>query len=235
MIDKFIEYDSMHLEKYTTLSPSAQRELNYKLKQAQEQNDTKEQALIHCGIYSIESAITAYVKKYAKTKKVKDLVETFQEVLESNKVLVNAKKKIARDEEAAKACAERAAAIREKISGGKEAKEFKKKIEALDPMKIIRKKAKKLVDDVSEQTTIVFVDCDEYIDNRAEAKKLISQFETFSSNSIAKMTAELESVIKHELIDNSEQILSDYQKKLEQIDESVQETKLDFSTVDLQR
>ena len=233
MIDKFIEYDSMHLEKYTTLSPSAQRELNYKLKQAQERSDTKEQALIHCGIYSIESAITAYVKKYAKTKKVKDLVETFQEVLESNKVLVNAKEKIARDEEAAKACAERAAAIREKISGGKEAKEFKKKIEALDPMKIIRKKAKKLVDDVSEQTTIVFVDCDEYIDNRAEAKKLISQFETFSSNSIAKMTAELESVIKHELIDNSEQILLDYQRKLEKIDESVQETKLDFSTVDL--
>lgn len=233
MIDKFIEYDSMHLEKYTTLSPSAQRELNYRLKQAQAQNDTKEQALIHCGIYSIESAITAYVKKYAKTKKVKDLVETFQEVLESNKVLANAKEKIRTDEDAAKDCAKRAAVIKEKISDGKEAKEFKQKIEALNPMKIIRQKAKNLVDDAVEQTTIIFADCDKYINNRAEAKKLISQFATFSSNSIAKMTAELESVIKHELIENSEQILSDYQKKLEQIDESVQETKLDFSTVDL--
>ena len=233
MIDKFIEYDSMHLEKYTTLSPSAQRELNYRLKQAQEQNNTKEQALIHCGICSIESAITAYVKKYAKTKKVKDLVETFQEVLVSRKVLANATEQIATDKKAAKACAERAAAIKEKISDGKEAKEFKQKIETLDPMKIIRQKAKKLVDDVSDQTTIVFTDYDEYIDNRAEVKKLISQFVTFSSNSIAKMTAELESVIKHELIDNSEQILLDYQRKLEKIDESVQETKLDFSTVDL--
>lgn len=83
MIDKFIEYECMHLEKYSTLSPSAQKDLNYRLKNAQEDHDTKEQALIHCGIYSIEAAITAYVKKYAKTKKVKDLVESFHEVLES--------------------------------------------------------------------------------------------------------------------------------------------------------
>ncbi len=69
MIDKFIDYENMHLEKYSTLSPSAQRELEYRLKLAEESGNTKEQALIHCGIYSIEAAITAYVKKYAKTKK----------------------------------------------------------------------------------------------------------------------------------------------------------------------
>ena len=66
MIDKFIDYESMHLEQYSTLSPSAQRELDYRLSQAEKNEDTKEQALIHCGIYSIEAAITAYVKKYAK-------------------------------------------------------------------------------------------------------------------------------------------------------------------------
>ena len=63
MIDKFVYYESMHLEKYSTLSPSAQQELNFRLSQAVANNDTKEQALIHSGIYSIEAAITAYVKK----------------------------------------------------------------------------------------------------------------------------------------------------------------------------
>lgn len=233
MIDKFIEYESMHLEKYTTLSPSAQRELNYKLKEAQQRNDTKEQALIHCGIYSIEFAITAYVKKYAKTKKVKDLVETFQEVLESNKVLAKAKEKITTDENAAKACAERAAVIKEKISGGKEAQEFKQKIEALDPMKAINAKAKELISDVAEQTSIVFVDSDQYIYSKEETRRLILQFVKFSSNSIAKMETELESVIKHELVDNGKQILQSYQEKLEKLDESTHEVKLDFGTVDL--
>ena len=112
MIDKFIDYESMHLEQYSTLSPSAQQDLNYRLSQAIERGDTKEQALIHSGICSIEAAITAYVTKYAKTKKIKDLVETFQEVLESSQVLVKAKTMVATDEQAAKACADRAAAVK---------------------------------------------------------------------------------------------------------------------------
>ncbi len=233
MIDKFIEYDSMHLEKYTTLSPSAQRELNYKLKEAQERNDTKEQALIHCGIYSIEFAITAYVKKYAKTKKVKDLVETFQEVLESNKVLAKAKEKITTDENAAKACAERAAVIKEKISGGKEAQEFKQKIEALDPMKAINSKAQMLVNKASTQVTPIFKLYGDKVYNKDEAIRLVNLFAMTSSDSVAELTTELESVINHELVENSEQILLDYQKKLEKIDESVADAQLDFATTDL--
>ena len=63
MIDKFIDYESMHLEQYSTLSPIAQRELDLRLRQAEEKGDMKEQALIHCGIYSIEVAIKEYVKK----------------------------------------------------------------------------------------------------------------------------------------------------------------------------
>lgn len=66
MIDKFIDYEAMHLEKYSTLSLNGQRELNDKLSLAEENEDTKELALIHCGIYSIEVAISEYVRKYAK-------------------------------------------------------------------------------------------------------------------------------------------------------------------------
>ena len=67
MIDKFIEYESMHLEQYSTLSPIAQRELDLRLRQAEEKGDMKEQALIHCGIYSIEAAIKSYIKEYVNT------------------------------------------------------------------------------------------------------------------------------------------------------------------------
>ena len=69
MIDKFNDYESMHLEQYSTLSPSAQRELEFELSEAEKNGDTKKKALIHCGIYSIEEAIKAYVKKYAKYTK----------------------------------------------------------------------------------------------------------------------------------------------------------------------
>lgn len=233
MIDKFIDYPSMHLEQYSTLSPSAQRELDFKLRQAEKDGDIKEQALIHCGIYSIEAAITAYVKKYAKTKKIKDLVESFQEVLESTQILAKAKTQVATDEEAAKACAERAAVVKAKIADGKEAEVFKERIAALNPIGMIEKKADALREEATRRTSRVFKPYGDTITNKAEAKRLVAQFTIMSSDQIAEMSSELESVINREVLKTSEQILKEYQEKLARIDEGATGRQLDFDTVDL--
>ncbi len=233
MIDKFIDYDSMHLEQYSTLSPSAQRELNYKLNQAEENGDTKEQALIHCGIYSIEAAIKAYVKKYAKTKKVKDLVESFQEVIESTQVLAKVKTQVATDEEAAQACAERAAAVKAKIEDGKEAKVFKERIPKLNPMGALTREAENLKAAASRKTSRIFEAYGDVITNKAEAIRLVNQFAVMSSDYIAELTSELESAINHEVMETGEKILSEYQDKLAKMDEGTTDKQLDFATLDL--
>lgn len=232
-IDKFNEYESMHLERYSTLSPSAQRELNFKLKKAEENGDTKEQALIHCGIYSVEEAIKAYVKKYARTKKIKDLVETFKEVLESNEVLAKAKSQVASDAEVAKACAERAEAIKEKINSGKEAEEFKDRIENLDPIPDIKKSADKLKQAVLSKTSRIFENYGDTITDREDAKRLITRYASECSDAIALLSAELESIINKEVVDTGEQILIEYQRKLSAIDETTSDKHLEFDTVDL--
>lgn len=200
MVDKLVGFESMHLEKYSTLSPSAQQELNYRLSRAVENNDTKELAMIHSGIYSIEAAISAYVTKYAKTKKIKDLVESFQEVLESNEVLVKAKTRVATDSAAAQACAERAAAVRKKIADGKEAEAFKQKIAALDPMPKIEEKAEQLKQNAAAKSNRIFRPYGETITDSDEAKRLVNQFSTFSSDAMAELTSELESVINNEIV-----------------------------------
>lgn len=233
MIDKFNDFESMHLEQYSTLSPSAQKELNYRLKLAEEKGDTKELALIHCGICSIEAAITAYVKKYAKTKKVKDLVESFQEVLESNQVLAEVKAQVAEDEEAARACVERAAIVKEKIENGEEAKIFKEKIAALNPVDMIRESAEKLEDEATRKAARIFRDAEYTITEKEEAKRIINQFTRDSSDAIAELTSELESVINHEVIETGEKILREYQEKLLKIDQAAGNEKLDFNTEDL--
>lgn len=233
MVEKLLDFESMHLEKYSTLSPSAQQELNFSLSQAIEANDTKEQALIHSGIYSIEAAITAYVKKYAKTKKIKDLVESFQEVLESSEVLVKAKTRVATDEEAARACAERAAAVRQKIADGKEAELFKQKIAALDPMPIIGEKAEQLKQNATTKSNKIFRPYGETLTSRDEAKRLVNQFSTFSSDAMAELTSELESVINNEIVSTGERLLMEYQEKLSKFDESSSDEHLDFQTIDL--
>lgn len=233
MIDKFLEFESMHLEKYSTLSPSAQQQLKFRLSRAMESGDTKEQALIHSGIYSIEAAITAYVKKYAKTKKVKDLVETFQEILESSEVLVKAKTRVATDEKAAKACAERAAAVRKKIADGKEAEVFKQRVAELDPLPLIGEKASQLKQQFEAQVSRVFRPYGENLHSENEARCLVKQFALACADAMAEMTSELESVINAEIITTGERLLIEYQEKLLKVDESAEESYLDFNSVDL--
>lgn len=233
MIDKFVYYESMHLEKYSTLSPSAQQELNFRLSQAVANNDTKEQALIHSGIYSIEAAISAYVKKYAKTKKIKDLVESFQEVLESSEVLTKAKTRVATDTAAAKACAERAAAVRKIIADGQEAEAFKQKIAVLNPMPKIEEKAEQLNQNATTKSSKIFRPYGETITSREEAKRLVNQFSTFSSDAMAELTSELESVINSEIVSTGERLLMEYQDKVSKFDATTSDEQLDFQTVDL--
>lgn len=233
MIDKLVEYESMHLEQYSTLSPSAQQELDVRLQKAVERGDTKEQALIHSGICSIEAAIAAYVKKYAKTKKVKDLVETFNEVLESSKVLANAKALVASNKQAAEACVQRAAAVRQKIADGKEAAAFKQEIAKLDPMPEIKKKADNLALKVENESSEIFECYPETITRREEAVLLINQFVKRSGNAMAEMTAELESTIGEEVVQAGNDLIQEYMARLTRFDETADSEGLDFSTFDL--
>jgi len=235
MIDKFIEYENMHLEKYTTLSPSAQSELDYRLSQAVKRGDTKEQALIHSGICSIEAAITAYVKKYAKTKQIKDLVETFEEILEEKKIWADIRKAVATDEEEAKACVARSEAVRRKIADGKEAKAFKDKIEGLDPMPELKEKADQLEAEAELEATRIFFTYGDIITSRDEAKRLVKQFTDNSSHIIAKLTAELDSEINREIVETGSRLLEEYKEKLSKFDEETSDSQLDFQTVDLVR
>ncbi len=233
MIDKFIEHDSMHLEQYSVLAPSTKRELEYRLAQAQEDGDTKMQAFIHCGLYSIEAAITAYVKKYAQTKKVKDLVESFHEVLESSQVLLKAKDQVTRDEKAAQEVVARAEAVKAKIQSGQDAKNFKARIAAFNPMAQIERKAESLTAESSNKTTRIFRHYGSTITSKAEAKRLVMQFAEISSNAIAQMSAELESVINREVVDTGEKMLLEYREKLTRFDKDSAGGDLDFDTVDL--
>ena len=71
------------------------------------------------------------------------------------------------------------------------------------------------------------------ITNKSEAKRLVSQFSLMSSDAIAELTSELESVINQEVMGTGERILLEYQEKLSKIDEGATDKQLDFGTVDL--
>lgn len=233
-IDTFVNNEDMHMEKYSVVSPTTKKFIKEELEKAIEENDTKKQALIHCGIYSIEAAITAYVKKYAKTKKIKDLVETFQAILTKNAVIESTKSKIAENRELAKRFEQRWKTVQTQINDGKEAQKFKNRIKELNPMKKIEKKAEELKDDTVDKTTSIFSNYGDTISNEREVRELVKSFNKITSDSIAEMTANLENVIHSEIVEAGEKILSEYQNQINSFDEKDRESQdLDFNTVDL--
>lgn len=86
-VRKLNRNQTLHFEDYASLPASIRGDIKKKLSDAKETGDTNAEALIHTGVVSIEAAIRQYVQKYAKTAKIKNIVDTFMHKLDEGGVL----------------------------------------------------------------------------------------------------------------------------------------------------
>ncbi len=223
---------SLHLEQYSTLSPSEQEKLRDKLDEAVAENDFVKQALIHSGIYSIESAIRAYVQKYAKAKKIRDFVEPLEAQLHQVEKSTKAKIAALSGGEEAKAIAERSKAITSMIEKGEEAKAFKSQIDAINPIPEIQKNAKKLIDNANTQLTKRFKHLGNEIEGRQAALQFLNAFSDDAAEVLSNLTVQMEVLIQKEVTETGTKLIEAYRKKLEDFDKNSGDS-LDFGTADL--
>ena len=156
-IKKLNRNENLYFEKYAPLPPSIRGNINSQLEESRKRweesggarNENPEEALIHSGVVSVEAAIRQYVQKYAKTAKIKNLVDTFNhqiEALQFNERVVLA---INESEEASKSIAKQIAMIQEKIDSAEEAKRFKDAVD--DAVIKVHDEAKEVVVGVVEK------------------------------------------------------------------------------------
>lgn len=69
-------------EKYNEFNHLPKRIVDGLMNEAENETDDHKKALIHTGIRSLEEAICLYVNKYARTTKIKDLIDAFNKKLE---------------------------------------------------------------------------------------------------------------------------------------------------------
>ena len=90
LIRKLNRNEQLHLEKYASLPGNEKEDIEEQLKEIRKewkekggkQYENPQEALIHTGIISIEAAIRQYVEKYAKTARIRNIVDTFAHVME---------------------------------------------------------------------------------------------------------------------------------------------------------
>lgn len=232
LVRKINRKDELHLEQYSTLTPSEQEKLRNRLLKAQEMGDKKTEALIHSGICSVESAIKAYVQKYAKAKKIRDFVEPLEEQLHQAEKETKAKLSALSGGEEAVEIQRRSQAICDMIQQGEEAKAFKKKIEGIDPVPEIKSTAEKLIDEANVQLVKRFKHLGEKIEGRQNALNFINAFSDDAAEVLSSLSAQLEILVEKEITATGTELILAYQAKLEGFDNSVG-SNLDFSTSDL--
>ena len=128
---KTAKFQVMHFENYYQYShlPFIAQSRIEKMKENASDDDLVE---IHTGIVSVEQAISLYVNKYARTMKVRDLVEAFNEKLNEVAAVAHLEEAIRADKNAKAELEKQIDEIRKNIKTAKDAQIFSKTIDNID-------------------------------------------------------------------------------------------------------
>ncbi len=124
-VRKLNRNEELHFEAYASLPTSIRGDIAQQLTDAKESENADKEALIHTGITSVEAAIRQYVQKYAKTAKIKNIVDTFMHKLDEVGCFEETKRELAKNRNESERIVKQIALIRMKIDDVKLAKKFR--------------------------------------------------------------------------------------------------------------
>lgn len=227
-VRKFNRNSEMHFETLAPLTPSVRGQIEMRLAEARENEDTYEEALIHCGIVPIEMAIQMYVQKYAKTAKIKNIVDTFSKRLESAKSFEITKQEITENQDKQKEILKNIEIIKKKLASGEDAKRFKNHVEQINYDSEIKKLANNVIMEAQKKITDQLSSADTKISKR-EAEELCRQFARFADNLQAEVQVKLEQLITNHVHKSASELLDEYRKKISELaqDISVESVSID--------
>ena len=220
--------DTLHFENYAPLPSSIRSEIIAELSEAKQKSDAETEALIHTGIISVEAAIRQYVQKYAKTAKIKNIVDTFIHKLEEVGCLEATKQELAKNREYGEQIAQQIANIRNKIDSTNSAKAFKNAVD--DAVIQTYDKSLDAIENISvkyqEQITEKIGSLKKQKLNLDEVEYELKQLERFAKALEPEFQSELDELISENLINTGNVLLEQYKKKLESLTEEI-----DFNSI----
>lgn len=236
-VKKLNRIEMLHLEEHAPLPQGAKDEIKAKLAKARESNDKYTEALIHTGIVPLELAIRMYVQKYAKTAKIKNIIDTFSYKLKSSKSFEDTKKQIADNQSKHEEIQGQIEMIKAKLQSGDNVEEFKAKIKSInydkeisDTARIVIEKAQK---DVSTRLSNLM------IDNRklspSEARDMLQELRKFCEQLEAKAIVKLERILSDYIEKNAIELLCQYKEKINTLSNEINVGTVNISPIELMR
>lgn len=224
----------LHLENYNSLPASIRGEIKKSLADAANNNDAQAEALIHTGVVSIEAAIRQYVQKYAKTAKIKNIVDTFMHKLDEVGCFEKTKQELAKNKEDGERIANQIEAIRKKVDDVKSAQQFRDAVD--DAVIKVSDDAKDIIDSIVQKYQAKIrqkidelrgqeLDMDEVMDE-------VSRLERYAKKLEPDFQAELDELIRESLVKTSNALLQEYKKKLTSLTGDIDSNALSGISID---
>ena len=215
-VRKLNRNETLHFEEYASLPASIRGDIKMRLADAKNNRDADAEALIHTGVVSIEAAIRQYVQKYAKTAKIKNIVDTFMHKLDEVGCFEKTKQELAKNREDGERIARQIEAIRKKVDDVKAAQQFRDSVD--DAVIKVSDDAKDIIDSIVQKYQAKIrqkidelrgqeLDMDEVMDE-------VSRLERYAKKLEPDFQAELDELIRENLIKTSNALLQEYKKKL---------------------
>lgn len=215
-VRKLNRNEQLHFEDFAPLPLSVKGQIKDQLKKAEKENDKEQQALVHTGIPSIEAAIRQYVQKYAKTAKIKNIVDTFIGKLEAAGSMEKTKQEITQNQKEADKIIKHINTIQAKIDDIKSAHDFEDRVD--DAIIEVTEKTETCIEDkITEFNGRIFKQTENlagYELNVDEAAVEVDRLEKFAKKLESEFTSDLNEIIQENLVDTSEILISEYKNKL---------------------
>jgi len=221
----------LFFETYAPLPPSIREDIDAELRRTRTEweatgkrtIENPDEALIHTGIVSIEAAIRQYVQKYAKTAKIKNIVDTFTHKLDEVGCMETTKQELAANQKESERIVKIISDIRGKMDNAEDAKKFKSAVDAA--VVKVNNASKEVVEDISQKfQKRIRTRIDELRDEKLDvndAAEEAERLEKFAKKLEPDFEVELDELIGNTLIKTSNALLDEYKKKLSSLNDEL--------------
>lgn len=228
IIKKLNRNEELHFEKWAALPPSVRDEINNNLVKKQnawkkEKNENPEEALIHSGVISVEAAIRQYVQKYAKTAKIKNIVDTFKCRVDALACEEQAVLAITNSEEECKQITEQITQIQVKLDSANEAKRFKEAVD--NSVEQINKKSKEIAENIvakfQEKITKKIDNARNRKFTENEVNDEVERLIRFAKILEPDFKDDLQELLTENLVTTGNTLIDEYKKKITMLNEEI--------------
>ena len=224
------EYDVMHFENYYQYNnlPQTVRNRIENFKVQMGEDDAIE---IHTGIVSVEQAIAQYINKYARTTKVFDLVQSFNEKLNELAAVAHLEDAIRNDKNAKAEIEKQISKIKANIQSAQNAQNRSKTIDEIDLTSVVKAQVKTYMTEIKIKLGKM-LDGDSKVE-KIKAKQQCTEIEKECKAISVQIKVQIDKILETAYKETITKIVDEYKRYLADLNIGVNTNALSFNPANL--